>query len=226
MPDDDFKAFWQALAWPNKLSEEVKRVTASCLQKREDFANAMQSEQDAFQKQLDKIERIVSGFGKYVDLGKVRALGLHQRWMTALPRRAPHRHSYTVHQCHSLAPHARLVHAHTDRGGNRPFPPTVPTAQVREISTEVKKLQEEIKEAESKKALFNKREFIFGQDITDYSQVAKIAKVFDPYAALWNTAFNWTTWQVTRVRRVAHSSPSPALLRPLSRLCLAAATVL
>ena len=32
----------------------------------------MMGEQEAFQKQLDKLERVINGFGKYTDLGKVR----------------------------------------------------------------------------------------------------------------------------------------------------------
>ena len=31
----------------------------------------MMGEQEAFQKQLDKLERVINGFGKYTDLGKV-----------------------------------------------------------------------------------------------------------------------------------------------------------
>ena len=36
------------------------------------LAHAMLSEQDAYQKSLDKLDRVVAGFGKHTDLGKVR----------------------------------------------------------------------------------------------------------------------------------------------------------
>lgn len=136
MPDDDFKAFYNTLSWPSRIADEVARVKGICLEKREEYSSAMLSEQELFQKQLDKIERIVSGFGKYTDLAKVR-----------------------------------------------------------EITHEVKKILEELKEAEEKKMLFNKREIIFGQDVTDYSQLGKLTKTFEPYASLWLTTSNWLTWQ-------------------------------
>ena len=43
--------------------------------------------------------------------------------------------------------------------------------KVRDVAAEVRKIQIELKDAEEKRALFNKREVIFGQEQTDYSQV-------------------------------------------------------
>ena len=67
--------------------------------------------------------------------------------------------------------------------------------KVKEISAEVKKLQAELKEAEAKKFLFNKREAILGTPLTDYSQLGKVMKAFEPFANLWITAANWKVWQ-------------------------------
>jgi dynein heavy chain len=59
------------------------------------------------------------------------------------------------------------------------------------VAAEVKRLQDELKSAEEQRALFNKREAIFGQEQTDYSQLAKITKAFEPFSGLWSTAQEW-----------------------------------
>ena len=41
----------------------------------------MMGEQEAFQKQLDKLERVINGFGKYTDLGKVKARARGLLWL-------------------------------------------------------------------------------------------------------------------------------------------------
>ena len=92
----------------------------------------MMGEQEAFQKQLDKLERVINGFGKYTDLAKVK-----------------------------------------------------------DVANEVSKMQAELKAAEQSRSQFNSREAIFGKDQTDYSQLAAMAKKFEPYATLWLTAGTW-----------------------------------
>ena len=67
--------------------------------------------------------------------------------------------------------------------------------QVKAVAEQVKKIQAELKEAEQKKLLFNKRESILGTPMTDYSQLGKIVKSFEPFANLWSTAGNWKQWQ-------------------------------
>ena len=131
----------------------------------------MQTEQETFGKSLEKLDKVVAGFGKHQDV-----------------------------------------------------------ARTKEVAAEVKRLQDELKSAEEQRALFNKREAIFGQEQTDYSQVghtpssrpspppspppprplpspppsshphpplphysqlAKITKAFEPFSGLWSTAQEW-----------------------------------
>ena len=92
---------------------------------RDEYAVAMQSEQEAFAKSVEKLEKVVGGFGKHQDVGRTK-----------------------------------------------------------EVAAEVKRLQEELRAAEEQRALFNKREAIFGQEQTDYSALAKVAKAFEPFATL------------------------------------------
>ena len=136
MPDDEFKQFYKTLAWPRRIEEacEVARERADA--KRDEYAAAQRAEQDAYDKSLVKLEKIVSEFGKYTDLAKVD-----------------------------------------------------------DVAKVVKNLQAELKEADAKKLLFNKREAIFGLPMTDYSKLAKIVKNFEPFANLWATAANWKSWQ-------------------------------
>ena len=74
---------------------------------------ATQTEQETFGKSLEKLDKVVAGFGKHQDVSRTK-----------------------------------------------------------EVAAEVKRLQDELKSAEEQRALFNKREAIFGQEQTDYSQVA------------------------------------------------------
>ena len=135
-PDDEFKQFYSTLSWPRRIEEACELAAARCQEKRDEYAAAQRAEQDAFDKSLVKLEKIVSEFGKYQDLQKVD-----------------------------------------------------------DVSKVVKNLQGELKEAEQKKLLFNKREAIFGAPMTDYSKLSKIVKNFEPFANLWNTAANWKSWQ-------------------------------
>ena len=165
MPDDDFTSFWSTLAWPRKIGETEERVAIIAEEKRAEFATSMLSEQDLFQKSIEKLERVVNNFSKHTDLAKTK-----------------------------------------------------------DVHAEVRRLQDELRDAEGKRSLFNKREGIFGKDQTDYSQLSKVSvraaptavgtcarrvcrahrrvcstwqivKAFEPYANLWTTAFKWSQWQ-------------------------------
>ena len=49
-----------------------------------------------------------------------------------------------------------------------------------------------IEAAEEKKNLFNCAG-LFDKEVTDYDQLSKIKKIFDPYYNLWSTAQAWLT---------------------------------
>ncbi|CAN0222226.1 unnamed protein product [Discosporangium mesarthrocarpum] len=49
-----------------------------------------------------------------------------------------------------------------------------------------------IAEADEKARLFNSREGIFNNEPTDYDQLLRIKKAFEPYANLWGTSKEWT----------------------------------
>jgi dynein heavy chain, axonemal len=134
--EDDFKKFYKTLSWPKMIDDVMNAALERCTEKRQEYVIQQQAEQDAFGKSLNKLEKVVSEFGKYTDLTKVN-----------------------------------------------------------EVSKVVKNLQAELKEAEQQKLLFNKRESIFGTPMTDYSQLGKTIKAFEPFANLWNTASNWVNWQ-------------------------------
>eukprot|EP00966_Prymnesium_polylepis_P297170 6866010-Prymnesium_polylepis.1 len=72
--DDDFRKFYQTLAWPKRIDEEMEHVLEKCQMKREEYALEQQAEQDAFGKQLNKLDKIVNDFGKHTDLAKVESV--------------------------------------------------------------------------------------------------------------------------------------------------------
>jgi len=132
MSDTDFKVFYATLAMPRRVDEQIAVVHAKVTEKREEFAVEMQSEQEAFGKGLERLEKVILGFDKHKSFDKVK-----------------------------------------------------------DVAAEVRKIQAELKDAEEKRALFNKREVIFGQPQTDYSQLSKAAKAFEPFAGLWLTSDKW-----------------------------------
>lgn len=52
-----------------------------------------------------------------------------------------------------------------------------------------------LKDYEAKAQVFNKREGLFDVAPTEYDQLGKIVKEFEPYASLWLTANDWHKWQ-------------------------------
>ena len=72
LPDEDFKALYFVMGQPRKIDAAIEHVGTLGEELREKYANEMMGEQEAFQKQLDKLERVINGFGKYTDLGKVK----------------------------------------------------------------------------------------------------------------------------------------------------------
>jgi dynein heavy chain len=55
------------------------------------------------------------------------------------------------------------------------------------VADEVIRLQKRILEADVSARKFNSREVLFGKPQTDYSEIAKITKAFEPYTNLWLT---------------------------------------
>lgn len=55
------------------------------------------------------------------------------------------------------------------------------------IAAKVKEVETKLTAAQAKVKLFNSRESLFEQDITDYEDMNKIVKSFEPYSNLWQT---------------------------------------
>ena len=57
----------------------------------------------------------------------------------------------------------------------------------------VKQVEETMTAAQEKIKLYNARETLFEQELTDYEDFNRVVKLFDPYSALWYTANEWIT---------------------------------
>jgi dynein heavy chain, axonemal len=64
-------------------------------------------------------------------------------------------------------------------------------AEVKMISESVQEVDNKLNAILSKAKLFNSRESLFEQEITDYERIAKLQKVFEPYSQLWLTTKDW-----------------------------------
>ena len=59
----------------------------------------------------------------------------------------------------------------------------------------VRDIEKALKDYEERAAVFNKRESLFGSNATEYDQLQKIQKEFEPYKDLWLVASDWQRWQ-------------------------------
>ena len=64
-------------------------------------------------------------------------------------------------------------------------------ARLDQIFKYVVTIEAKIAKADEDARLFNSREALFAQEITDYDEISKIRRDFEPYSLLWKTANNW-----------------------------------
>lgn len=67
----------------------------------------------------------------------------------------------------------------------------VDLSDVVSIAAKVKEVEGRIAAAQAKARQFNSRESLFEQDITDYEELNRISRSFEPYSNLWQTAKDW-----------------------------------
>eukprot|EP01029_Cantina_marsupialis_P009143 TRINITY_DN2137_c0_g4_i1.p1 TRINITY_DN2137_c0_g4~~TRINITY_DN2137_c0_g4_i1.p1 ORF type:complete len:4119 (-),score=1448.16 TRINITY_DN2137_c0_g4_i1:93-12449(-) len=67
-------------------------------------------------------------------------------------------------------------------------------SKVQTIAGHVRNLKKQINDAIEKSRLFNTREGLFDEGMTEYDRIAQINKEFEPYAVLWETTDNWLVW--------------------------------
>lgn len=63
---------------------------------------------------------------------------------------------------------------------------------VTNIAERVKEVETKLNAAQASARLFNSRESLFEQDITDYEDLNRIVKNFEPFLNLWQTTKDWT----------------------------------
>jgi dynein heavy chain len=67
----------------------------------------------------------------------------------------------------------------------------VDLSDVANIASVVKEVETRLNAAQAKVKLFNSREMLFEVDITDYEELNRIQRNFEPYSNLWQTAKEW-----------------------------------
>lgn len=73
-------------------------------------------------------------------------------------------------------------------------------SRLEQIKKYVETLNEKLDRAETATQLFNSREDLFGEEITQYTKLNELRKEFEPYYTLWTIAYNWVHWQQEWVR--------------------------
>ncbi|EQC40888.1 hypothetical protein SDRG_01953 [Saprolegnia diclina VS20] len=80
----------------------------------------------------------------------------------------------------------RILHQEVDG-----FKQYTDLARVEQVFKYVVNIEQKIIKADEDARLFNSREGLFGQEMTDYEEISRIRRDFEPYATLWKTANNW-----------------------------------
>ena len=86
-------------------------------------------------------------------------------------------------QVEELAERVADFHKHTD------------LSRITKVVGMVKDIEKSLKDYEEKAKVFNAREQLFGSGATEYDQLQKIVKDFEPYKDLWLVAADWQQWQ-------------------------------
>jgi dynein heavy chain len=68
-------------------------------------------------------------------------------------------------------------------------------SKVAEYADDVERIQAQLRNAQAKAAKYNSREHLFEFELTEYSDLDKIIKSFEPYANFWTSAANWIKWK-------------------------------
>ena len=68
----------------------------------------------------------------------------------------------------------------------------IDAADVEFVYERVCSLEERLESANEQARKFNSRETLFDTEITDYEDLSRIGKMFEPYAFLWKTTKDWT----------------------------------
>ncbi|NXE09964.1 DYH1 protein, partial [Lophotis ruficrista] len=66
--------------------------------------------------------------------------------------------------------------------------------QAHELANKARQVRKQLKELQNLAILYNNREKIFGMKVTNYSELSRMVKDFQPYYDLWTTASDWMQW--------------------------------
>ncbi|KAH9093104.1 hypothetical protein Ae201684P_008767 [Aphanomyces euteiches] len=80
----------------------------------------------------------------------------------------------------------RLLHQEVDG-----FKQYTDLARVEQVYKYVINIDQKIVKAEEDARLFNSREVLFHEEMSDYDEISRIRRDFEPYSMLWKTANNW-----------------------------------
>ncbi|CAG2240330.1 DNAH [Mytilus edulis] len=67
-------------------------------------------------------------------------------------------------------------------------------SRAQEIANEVRRINKQLKEAQTLAQTYNNRERLFGQPVTNYDKLGKLVKDFEPFRNLWLTVSDWLRW--------------------------------
>lgn len=83
LSDDDFTKKWRAIGWPSRLEEEVIRKNQDLDQVKRSLIDNMEKHQENFTKDVDKIQKTITGFYKRTDIKKVTEIANEVRGVMA-----------------------------------------------------------------------------------------------------------------------------------------------
>ncbi|NWU63519.1 DYH1 protein, partial [Pterocles burchelli] len=66
--------------------------------------------------------------------------------------------------------------------------------EAHELANKAREVRKQLKELQNLATVYNNRERIFGMKVTNYGELSKMVKDFQPYYDLWTTVSDWMRW--------------------------------
>lgn len=75
LSDEQFGDKWEAYGWPRKIEDAVDDVQKQIIKDRQGYQDEMRNEQGSFERELDDLEKVITGFAQYNDINDIATIG-------------------------------------------------------------------------------------------------------------------------------------------------------
>ncbi|XP_060766195.1 dynein axonemal heavy chain 1 [Neoarius graeffei] len=82
LTDEDFSGKWTAMAWPNKILDQIEKVRVQHEEDEDRFQKIQLVDQSDFLERLDSLQMVIAGFSAYADIDRAHEMANEVRRIT------------------------------------------------------------------------------------------------------------------------------------------------